>query len=87
MPAPIGTYYANNSNQHGNGPNQWLYELNYNFQVVPGLTVKPFTQYAVAPNNLLDAFGTKEPKNAWVVGFQVSIDFGAFFGLPQFVAY
>jgi porin len=83
----IGTYYANNSNQHGNGPNQWLYELNYNFQVVPGLTVKPFTQYAVAPNNLLDAFGTKEPKNAWVVGFQVSIDFGAFFGLPQFVAY
>ncbi len=83
----IGTYYANNSDQHGNGPNQWLYEVNYNFQVVPGLTVKPFTQYAVAPNDLLAPVGSRKPRDAWIVGFQVSLDFARFFGLPRFVAY
>jgi porin len=83
----IGSYYANSANEHPNGPNQWSYEVDYNFQVVPGITFKPFTQYIVAPNNLLNAFSAKEPKNAFELGFQVSIDFTRFFGLPQFVAY
>jgi porin len=83
----VGSYFANSANQHPNAPSMWVYEVNYKFQVVPGLTVKPFTQYVVAPNNLLDQFGTKEPSNSWVVGFQASIDFGAFLGFPQFVAY
>jgi porin len=83
----IGSYFANSSDQHPNAPSMWTYEVNYKFQVVPGLTVKPYTDYIVAPNNLLNAFSSGEPKNAWVVGFQVSIDFAAFLGMPQFVAY
>jgi porin len=83
----LGSYFANSTNQHPNGPNMWAYELNYIFEVLPGLNIKPYSQYIVAPNNLLNEFGTKEPSNAWVVGLQVSIDFGAFLGFPQFVAY
>ncbi len=83
----IGTYYANNSDQRGNGPSQWLFEVNYSFQVIPGLTVKPFTQYAVAPNDLLAPVGSKEPRDAWIVGLEASIDLAGFFGWPKFVAY
>jgi porin len=84
----LGSYFANSSNERPNAPQMWAYEVNYKFQVIPGLTFRPYTQYVVAPNNLLDQFASvKEPSNAWVVGFQVSIDFAAFLGFPQFVAY
>jgi porin len=83
----VGSYFANSTDQQPNGPNMWAYELNYKFEVVPGINITPYTQYIVAPNNLLDEFGSKEPSNAWVVGLQVSIDFAKFLGLPQFVAY
>ena len=80
----IGSYYANNSNQRPNKPGQWIFEVNYGFQVVPGLTVKPYTQYVIAPNDFLAPAGTREPGNAWVVGLQVSLDLGKFFGFPKF---
>jgi porin len=83
----IGSRFANAQSERPNAPSMWFYEVNYNFTVVPGLTVKPFVDYIVAPNNLLDAFSSTEPRNAVTLGFQVSIDFGRFFGLPQFVAY
>jgi carbohydrate-selective porin OprB len=80
----IGSYYANNSNQRPNKPGQWIFEVNYGFQVVPGLTVKPYTPYVIAPNDFLAPAGTREPGNAWVVGLQVSLDLGKFFGFPKF---
>jgi porin len=80
----IGSYYANNSNQRPNKPGQWIFEVNYGFQVVPGLTVKPYTQYVIAPNDFLAPATTREPGNAWVVGLQVSLDLGEFLGFPKF---
>jgi porin len=80
----IGSYYANNSNQRPNKAGQWIFEVNYGFQVVRGLTVKPYTQYVIAPNDFLAPVGSREPGNAWVVGFQVSLDLGEFFGFPRF---
>jgi porin len=83
----VASRFANAQNQQPNAPSMWFYEVDYNFAVVPGLTVEPFIDYIVAPNNLLDGFSAREPKNALTLGFQVSIDLAHFFGLPQFVAY
>jgi hypothetical protein len=55
--------------------------------VVPGMTFKPYTQYFVAPHNFLAPVGSKEPSNAWVVGFQIVLNLGDFLGFPHFVAY
>jgi carbohydrate-selective porin OprB len=81
----IGSYYANNSMERPNKAGQWIFEVNYGFQVVPGLTVKPYTQYVIAPNDFLAPVGTREPTNAFVVGLQVSLSLGEFFGFPKFV--
>ena len=83
----IGSYYVNNSVEMSNKPGQWVFELNYGIHVVPGLTFKPYTQYVVAPNNFLAPVGSKEPTNAWVVGFQIALNLGDFLGFPHFVAY
>src|SRR4051794_29724134 len=69
--ALIGSYYANNSNQRPNKSTQWIYELNYGFSLIPGVTLQPYTQYVVHPNNFLAPIGSKQPDNAWVVGIQV----------------
>ena len=82
-----GSYYANNSNQRPNKASQWIFELNYGFQLTPGVTIKPFTQYVVNPNNFLPAAGSREPSNAWIVGVQVAINAAEIFGFPQFVAH
>ena len=83
----VGSYYANATNQRPNKPHQWTFELNYGINIVPGLTVKPYTDYIVSPNNLQAPPSIGEPSNAWIVGFEVSINLGQFFGFPQFVAY
>ena len=83
----IGSYYANNQNEHPNKATQWIYELNYGLSIIPGITFQPYTQYVVSPNNFLAPVGSKQPDNAWVVGFQVSIDFAAMFHFPVFAAH
>jgi porin len=83
----VGSYYANNSDQRPNGPSQWIFEVNYGLQIVKGVIFKPYTQYIVAPNNLLAPPGTREPSNAWVLGFQLDIDLASFLGFPKFVPY
>jgi porin len=81
----IGSYYANASDQLPTAPSQWYYELNYGYRVIPGVVFKPYTQFVVAPNDLLPLPGTKRPSNAWVLGFQVSVNVAQMFGLPQFI--
>jgi carbohydrate-selective porin OprB len=83
----IGSYYANNSSERPNKPGEWVYEVNYGVHPVPGITFKPYTQYIVSPNNFLAPVGSKQPSNAWVVGFQVVLNLGDFLGFPHFVAY
>jgi porin len=83
----IGSYYSNNQNEHPNKATQWIYELNYGLSIIPGITFQPYTQYVVSPNNFLAPVGSKQPNYAWVVGFQVSIDFAAMFNFPVFAAH
>jgi porin len=83
----IASYYANNSIERPNKPSQWIFEVNYGFQVAAGVTVKPYTQYVIAPNNLGAPVGSPEPSDAWVVGLQVSIDLAHFLGFPKFVPF
>ncbi len=83
----LGSYYANNSNERPNKPGQWIFEVNYGFQVVPGVTIKPLVQYVIAPNNFLAAPGSKEPSDAWLIGAQVAINFAEMVHFPQFVAH
>jgi porin len=66
--------------------NEWIFELNYGFTVIPGVTLKPVAQYVVHP----DEIGFPSPRrvsNAFVVGAQISVNFGAALGFPQFVPY
>ncbi len=83
----IGSYYANNQNERPNKSTQWIYELNYGLSIIPGITFKPFTQYVVHPNNFLAPIGSKQPNNAWVVGFLVAVDLNDLFSFPHFVAH
>ncbi len=83
----IASYYANNQNEHPNKATQWIYELNYGIGIIPGLTFQPYVQYVVNPNNFLAPVGSKQPSNAWVVGFQAALDLAAVFKFPVFTAH
>jgi porin len=83
----IGSYYANNSDEMPNKPGQWAFELNYGISIASGLTLKPYTQYVIAPNNFMAPLGSKEPSDAWIMGFQVTINPAEFFGFPVFAAH
>ena len=83
----VGSDYVNNSNERPNKASQWVFEVNYGIHLVPGVIFKPYTQYVVAPNDFLAPAGSKEPANAWIVGFQVALNIGDFLGFPHFVAY
>ena len=61
--------------------------MNYGFSVIPGLTIKPYAQYIVAPSNDDFILGSSQPNNAWVVGVQFAINFTDMFAFPQFVAH
>jgi porin len=65
---------------------EWIFEVNYGFNVLPGVTLKPVAQYVVNPDEIGFAFPRKV-SNAFVIGGQISVDFGALFGFPQFVPY
>ena len=83
----IGNVIVNNSAYRPNKSTQETFELNYGFSVIPGLTIKPYTQYIVAPSNDDSILGSSQPSNAWVVGVQFAINFTDMLGFPQFVAH
>jgi porin len=83
----IGTYFANNSDRRPNKRGEWIFEVNYGFQVIPGVTVKPVMEYVISPNNPLAPVGSKQPSDAWIVGVQVALNVGEMFHFPQFVAH
>jgi porin len=83
----VASYYANNQNERPNKSTQWIYELDYGLGIIPGITLQPYTQFVVHPNNFLAPIGSKQPDNAWVVGVQVAIDFAAMFKFPIFTAH
>jgi porin len=80
-------YYQNSGFLHDAKHTQAIFELNYGFGIIPGLVFKPYVQYVVSPNNPLDVMdtsGSTSLPNAWVIGFQVAIDFNGLLHLPVF---
>lgn len=66
---------------------QWQFELNYSYQLAPGISIQPAAGYVANPDgglaaaNLFQSNG-RPPKNSWIVGAQLSIGFNDAFGLP-----
>jgi porin len=82
----IASVYVNNALIHPNKSTEEQFELNYGFSAVPGVTVKPYTQYVIAPTNPGGSlFGDPQPGNAWVVGVQFVVDLAQAFEWPQFI--
>jgi carbohydrate-selective porin OprB len=83
----IGSLFTNNSASRPNKPTQETFELNYGFSVIPGVTLKPYAQYVIAPSNDDSLLGSSQPDNAWIVGVQVALNFSEMFEFPQFIAH
>jgi porin len=81
----IASMYVNNSSVKPAYSKEYAFELNYGFSIVPGITFKPVADYIVNPTNANAASGPIQPKNAWVLGFQLAIDLGQAFEWPTFV--
>nr|WP_294529324.1 carbohydrate porin [uncultured Rhodopila sp.] len=81
----IASLYTNNSDIHPNQKTQTMFELNYGFSAIPGITIKPYTQYVIAPTNAGAPIGSTQPKNAWLIGVQFVIDLAQAFEWPQFI--
>jgi porin len=68
---------------------EWLLELNYAYQLAPGIAIQPVAAYVINPDSGLAAANLLMPngrpsKNAWILGAQLSIGFNGAFGLPAF---
>jgi carbohydrate-selective porin OprB len=81
----IASLYTNNSDIHPNQKTETMLELNYGFSVIPGITVKPYTQYVFGPTNANAPIGSSQPKNAWLIGVQFVLDLAQAFEWPQFI--
>ena len=68
---------------------EWQLELNYTYQLAPGVSVIPVVAYQINPDgglaaaNLFQPNG-RPPHNAWVLGAQLAIGLNGAFGLPAF---
>jgi porin len=67
--------------------NEYQLEVNYGFELAPGVELKPVLAYFINPDM---EFGlvlpyNKRPSNAWLFGAQVSLSPNGAFGLPAFV--
>jgi porin len=81
----IASLYVNNSEIVPAYNKQVSFELNYGFSIIPGITFKPVANYIVNPTNGNQASGPIQPKNAWLLGFQIAIDLAQAFEWPQFI--
>ncbi len=71
-----------------NPNNQYAFELNYALSIIPGLTLTPFVQYVINPDNpfnQVNTSGSTHLANDTVVGFQVIISPTAIFQFPHFI--
>lgn len=83
----VASYYTNNQAFSPAHRGQWIIELNYGFVLVPGVTIKPVTQYVVNPNEIGYPPPIKRPADAWIIGVQFALDAGEFFHFPTFRPY
>jgi carbohydrate-selective porin OprB len=81
----IASLYSNNTAFAPAHQTTTEFELNYGFSVIPGITVKPYTQYVLNPTNPGAPIGSAQVKNAWVIGVQFVLDLAQAFEWPQFI--
>lgn len=80
--AYMGPAYQANPN------NQYAFELNYALSIIPGLTLTPYVQYVINPDNPtgeVNSSGSTHLGNATIVGFQAIISPTAMFQFPHFI--
>lgn len=63
-----------------------IIELNYGFELAPGLEIKPYTDFTFHPDQNLFNVPVPNPKvhYAWAVGAQLSVLLNPLLGLPSF---
>ena len=63
-----------------------IVELNYGFEVAPGVQIKPYTDFTFHPDQNLFNVPVPNPKvhYAWAVGAQLSVLLNPLLGLPSF---
>ncbi len=70
---------------------QWALEADYDIAVVRGITVAPYVQYVINPDNPVGqpnySTGSKTLSNDVVVGLQFILNLGEMFQFPEFVAH
>ena len=63
--------------------NSFVFEINYGFQVVPGLVFQPAIQYLVNPDDISRTSARFAPKDALVLGAKFVLNAGELMGLPE----
>src|SRR5689334_4070020 len=64
----IGSLFVNSSLATPAYDKQYMFELNYGFSIIPGITFKPVANYIINPANLTGSSGVGfKPNNAWLL--------------------
>jgi carbohydrate-selective porin OprB len=66
--------------------NEWQLELNYAYQLAPGIQLQPVVAYIINPDYEFGLFNPalKNSSSSWILGAQLSIGLNGAFGLPSF---
>jgi len=63
--------------------NEWNLELNYGYELAPGVVLRPDVQYVIHPDSRYTPSYPSNIPNAFVIGLQVNANIGTLFNLPQ----
>ena len=65
---------------------EWQLELDYNYELGPGITIQPVVAYIINPDYEFGLFTPtrKSDSGAWLLGAQLAIGLNGAFGLPAF---
>jgi porin len=62
---------------------EWNLELNYGYEVAPGIVLRPNIQYVIHPDSRYTPSYPSDIPNAFVIGLQINANIGTLFNLPQ----
>ncbi len=61
----------------------YVFEVNYGYRIVPGVTLQPTLQYLVNPDDISRTSTKVAPRDAFVVGVKFSVNANQLLGLPE----
>jgi porin len=61
----------------------WNLELNYGYELAPGIVLRPNIQYVIHPDSRYTPSYPSNIPNAFVIGLQINANVGTLFNLPQ----